>query len=460
MRRTVLISVVALLCVTAGVLGLVRADRGLVREHRSAGGLPVELVRPEGAAGKLPGVVVVHGYAGSARLMRGFADTLARRGYVVALPDLTGHGANPRRLPEQGAAWDAAIQVDLRAAVGLLRSSPLVEPDRIALVGHSMGAGAVAEFAAQNAAIRDTVAISLGAEGFGRPQRLLVVYGGLEFPGFRAAARDALRSGAAEKVVEVPGVEHISVLFSGRTHEETADWLGAAAGAVHPRDRVVPGALLLLGAILGLLPLASVLRSRPPGAPERVAWWWAAVAVPVAAVAAKLAAPLPLAVGDYAAGYFLVFGLVLTAAGRRRPRLEPVAVRGLVLVGYAVAAVAVPIHLALTHALPVGDRWWLLPVVTLCCAVFLFGAESASGGCVGRHALILALSAGGLLAAAMVGVAPGFVVLVVPLLVVLLAWQAVWAAVLRRRGAPAWLVALVGAVVLAWPLATALPLAV
>ncbi|MET7397086.1 alpha/beta fold hydrolase [Dactylosporangium sp. NPDC005572] len=457
MRRTALISVAALLCVTAGVLGLVRADRGLVREHRTAGGMPVELVRPEGAAGRLPGVVVVHGYAGSARLMRGFADTLARRGYVVALPDLTGHGGNPRRL--EPATWDASIQADLRAAVDLLRSSPLVDPDRIALVGHSMGAGAVAELAAQDPAIRDTVAISLGEEGFGRPRRLLVVYGGLEFPGFRAAARDALRSGAAERVVEVPGVEHISVLFSGRTHEETADWLGAAAGDVHPRDRVLPGTLLLLGAILGLLPMASILKPRQPDAPKEVAWWWAAVAVPVAAAGAKLAAPLPLAVGDYAAGYFLVIGLVLTAAGRRRPRLAPAPVRGLVLVGYAVAAVAVPIHLALTHALPVGDRWWLLPVVTLCCAVFLFGAESASGGGVGRHALILALAAGGLLAAAVVGVAPGFVVLVVPLLVVLLAWQAVWAAVLRRRGAPDWLVALVGAVVLAWPLATALPLA-
>ncbi|GGM62685.1 dienelactone hydrolase family protein [Dactylosporangium sucinum] len=455
----VLASVVALLCVVAGVLGLVRADAGIVREQRTAGGLPVELVRADGATGRLPGVVVVHGYAGSARLMRGFADTLARRGYVVALPDLTGHGANPHHLPQEGAAWDAAIQRDLRTAVDLLRSSPLVDPDRIALVGHSMGAGAVAEFAAHDPAIRDTVAISLGAEGFGRPQRLLVIYGGLEFPGFRTAAQDALRAGAAQQVVEVPGVEHISVLFSGRTHEETAEWLGAAPGAVHPRDRVVPGALLLLGAILGLLPLARVVSRRTPDARAPAAWWWAGAAVPVAALGAKLAGPLPLAVGNYAAGYFLIIGLVLTAAGRRRPRFERVPATGLVLVGYAVAAVAVPIHLALTNAWPVGDRWWLLPVVTLCCAVFLFGAESASGGCVGRHALILALAACGLLAAAVVGVAPGFVVLVVPLLVVLLAWQAVWAAALRRRGAPGWLVAVVGAVVLAWPLATALPLA-
>ncbi|MEU4717150.1 hypothetical protein AB0F73_26345 [Micromonospora purpureochromogenes] len=58
----------------------------------------------------------------------------------------------------------------------------------------------------------------------------------------------------------------------------------------------------------------------------------------------------------------------------------------------------------------------------------------------------------------MVGLAPGFVLLVVPLFAVLVGWQAAWAAVLRRAGAPRWLPALVGAALLAWPMATTLPL--
>jgi len=472
-RRVVLTAIVAALLVLLGSAGLARVDGGVVRVARTVDGLPVELARPAGADGPLPAVVIAHGYAGSARLMRGFSDTLVRRGYVVALLDFTGHGADPHRLPASGTAgaWDAVLQRDLGKAVGLVRSLPMVDPQRVALVGHSMGAGAVATFAGHDPSIRATVAISLGIEGFGTPRDLLVIYGGLEFPGFRTAARDALDSGAARRVVEVPGVEHISVLFSGRTHRETGDWLDAALGgggdgaAVRPRDRLVPGALLLLGAVLGLLLPARLLRpvaaaAVPAAAADGpAAWWWTVVAMPVAVLGGRLFGWLPLAVGNYAAGYFLLIGVVLLAARRARPPLVAASRWWPLLLVYAVAAVAVPIHLALTHAVPVGDRWWLLPVVTLCCAVFLFGAETASGGRIGRHALMLALAAGGLMAAAMVGVAPGFVVLVVPLLVVLLAWQAAWAAVLRRRGAPAWLIAVLGAVVLAWPLATALPVA-
>jgi hypothetical protein len=49
------------------------------------------------------------------------------------------------------------------------------------------------------------------------------------------------------------------------------------------------------------------------------------------------------------------------------------------------------------------------------------------------------------------------VLLVVPLLAVLLVWQAVWAALLHRFSAPPWLIALVGSLVVAWPIATTLP---
>ena len=63
-------------------------------------------------------MVVVHGFAGSARLMMGFADTLARRGYVVVLPDLLGHGASRRRLSTTdgvGSNLNGASDIDVRA---------------------------------------------------------------------------------------------------------------------------------------------------------------------------------------------------------------------------------------------------------------------------------------------------------------------------------------------------------
>ena len=101
------------------------------------------------------GVVVVHGFAGSARLMIGFADTLARRGYVVVLPDLTGHGANRRRLSTtdgvvstlDGASnTEVVSDIDIDVAVRYLQTAHALPLSRTALVGHSMGAGGVTRY--------------------------------------------------------------------------------------------------------------------------------------------------------------------------------------------------------------------------------------------------------------------------------------------------------------------------
>ena len=132
----------------------------------------------------------------------------------------------------------------------------------------------------------------------------------------------------------------------------------------------------------------------------------------------------------------------------------------MVLVGYAAAAVAVPLHLGLTHAVPVGPRWWILPVVVGCVALLLVGVELHGGDTRWRRPLLLGATAAALLAAAVAGAAPGFVLLVLPLLVALLAWHAAWSAVLRRRSAPVWLPALVGATLVGWPVAVALPLTI
>src|SRR5262245_52949740 len=95
-----LCAVVALGLTTLGAVWLVQVNSDVRSTWVSADGVPLLETLPPTGAPVSGGVVVAHGFAGSARLMRGFADTLARRGYVVVAPDLSGHGANTRPLPD------------------------------------------------------------------------------------------------------------------------------------------------------------------------------------------------------------------------------------------------------------------------------------------------------------------------------------------------------------------------
>ncbi|MFI9642089.1 alpha/beta fold hydrolase [Micromonospora sp. NPDC051925] len=513
-RSLTILAVLAVLALAAGGYGLSRADAGLTTRQVTVDGVPLTEVWAGPATGRRPGVVIAHGFAGSARLMRPLADTVARQGAVALSLDFAGHGGNPA--PLSGAGGDdtdsrATLEHDLEVAVGHLRNRPDVDPTRIVLVGHSMGAGAVTRYAAGHPDIARTVAISLPDGGDlpeGRLERLLLIVGGLEFPAFRDTAEVASRRGVGRRLVVVPGVEHISVLFAGRTHAEVAGWVGGGGDAPpRPAARLVPAGLLLLGFGLGFVPLAALLlgrrvgsspgprpRAGRPVAPIPVVLVVAASATGLGVLAGTVppTTRLPLAVGGYLTGFLLVTGGLLAAARRwplawitasvpatasvpptasvpdagTVPVAEPLGhraparsvVAALLLTGYAVAAVAVPIHLGLTSAVPVGARWWLLPLVAAGCLAFLTGAELVTNGRSWRYAAVGALVVPALAGAAVVGLAPGFVLLVVPLFAVLLGWQAAWAVVLRRAGAPRWSPALVGAVLLAWPVATALPL--
>ncbi|MFC7547488.1 dienelactone hydrolase family protein [Plantactinospora sp. GCM10030261] len=576
-RLSVLVAVVSLLLAAAGAVLLARAGTGLAYRQVTVAGVPMTEVvptdpaSPSGGSGAVPpdgggrpGVVVAHGFAGSSRLMTPIADRLARSGFAVVSLDFTGHGAHRGRLP--GAGGDstdtaALLAADLDSAVRHLRAMPGVDPARIGLVGHSMGAGAVTRYAVSHPDIVATVAISLpdaedvpdgrgpasaGASGTAGPRSLLLVVGGAEFAGFRAATDEAMsRGGPAgdRRAVVVPGVEHISVLFAARTHDETAAWLARALGPVAPEPapalvgpatRLSGAGLLLLGFAVGLYPLGVLLLRRrsvrvdPSPVPIARPVLLTIVALPVAAVAAWLVPThrLPLAVGGYVAVFLAVTGLTLAGSARLADRLtDPPTIRltgppaarpasdgapertdagrglgggappatgsaivasavtGIAIVGYAALAVAVPLHLGFTSTAPVGDRWWLLPAVIAGCLLFFAGVDRAVradpagldravvGGAERQtvtgprprrfilgYVLSCVLTVVGLVVATVVGFAPGFVLLVVPLFALLLTWQVVWAAVLRRLAAPRWVMALTGAVLLGWPIATTLPL--
>ncbi len=503
----------------AGGFGLATADQGLQTRHAIINGVPLREVSAPGTAVLRPGVVVAHGFAGSARLMAGFGESLARRGFTVVLLDFNGHGANSRR------PFD--LQGNLDTAVSHLRTLPGVDPQRLSLIGHSMGAGAVTRYAATHPEIASTVAISLpsaaelAAES---PSRLLLLVGALEFPGFHEAARQAVQASPQRRAVTLPGVEHISILYAPKAHEEILAWLGAPTGPPPtPANRALAGVALLAAFGLAFPLLASLLLGHPAnpsghaappahtndaappahtsdaalpvhtsdaallvhsgdaalpvhsggaGSAGWAAWrnlGWVAAAVAVAAIAAAVV-PLgwmPIAVTSYVAALMAVAGAALMLAARWRRQAKPVAeprsrvrltVSAIFLCGYSAVAIALPLHLGVTHAVPTPPRLWLLALTVAAFAWFSYGVLRWCGGRFWVTATAFGIAVVVLTGAAMTGLAPGFLLLVVPLFAVLMAWQAGWSATLTRLAAPAWLTATVGACLPALAAAVAMPL--
>lgn len=91
---------------------------------------------PSGQSGAA--AVVIHGWGGSAVDMLPAAEWLLDLGLHVLLVDARGHG----RSDDCAVASMPSFADDVRVALDWMRTAPLVDPQRIALVGHSVGAGA------------------------------------------------------------------------------------------------------------------------------------------------------------------------------------------------------------------------------------------------------------------------------------------------------------------------------
>ena len=95
--------------------------------------------------GPFPAVVLAHGYADPAvydntTQMSRERDYLARQGYVVLLVDYRNHAGSSKD-PDADANLRLGYAVDVINAAKALQQDPKVIPDRIALLGRSMGGG-------------------------------------------------------------------------------------------------------------------------------------------------------------------------------------------------------------------------------------------------------------------------------------------------------------------------------
>lgn len=448
----------ALLLVVGAVL-LVGSSGDVARSSTVAGSTPIRVVTPEGAA-RSPAVVLAHGFSGSAAMMDPMASALARAGHVVVLPDLPGHGGNAA--PLEDGTLDAAVGAAVRAAAELTDLP-------VAVVGHSMGAGAVTSWAVDNPGVA-TVAISLpSAEDLPRdpsqPRNLLILWGSAESAQFSEAALAALQmgfpdagagqtygdpeQGTARRAVEIAGAEHISVIYRQQSFDEVATWLGEG----EPRGdyRILGLLLILVGGVLAARPLLAVAgdggagsgaAGRQPTGIGRslVLLTGAALAAGLGAAALQpLTDQVPVAVTGYLLGWFASGALVLGVLACRRGSAPVGTLRGLglgaVAGGVLAVAMALPARLTWAAYELVGPRPWVLGVLLLVLGAWFWAESRIVDGTRGwRRAAVLVGSriivVAALLGAVLLLGAPGFLVLTVPLVVpilLLLAILAGWA---------------------------------
>ena len=339
----ILLALAAFLLILLAWWFVFAAQEGLTTRHLMQDGVPMQFLFPSDG-NDLPGVIVAHGFGGSRQLMLGYGHVLAHAGFGVLLLDFPGHGANAT--PFSRNSGDNLQQVIATARAVLLRQ-PEVAPGDIALLGHSMGSGAVMQAAIANETDYDaTIAISPTDAPVTAvsPRNLLLLAGQFE-PRFVANAQTLLAkaggensdfaAGTARLFVQVPHVEHITILFSPVSHAASRQWLERVFGVQREssyQDVRIVWYLVHLGAWLVLLTAVSPLlphdepRSRSRRTPLH--WLGLLIAPPLASGILRLLEQFirtdnlaNILVGSTLGIWFFIFGAIWLLVGFRPPRL-------------------------------------------------------------------------------------------------------------------------------------------
>lgn len=386
-----LVAVLAVAMIVFGLTGLSRSSHGVAKTVMDVEGTPATLFSPVGAERtRLPVLVIAHGFAGSQPLMRGFAETAARNGMLAITFDFLGHGLNPAPLTGSITAIDGATMALVRQTEAVVRKARDFGDGRVALLGHSMASDIVIRVANRLADITATVAISAFSQAVtpASPRNLLLVAGSLEgflteealaIVGQVAAPASpqagvtygSLTNGTARRFATAPHVEHVGVLFSATTLDETQRWLSGALGFAVRDPDVVPigGAVvaLLTGLILAAWPLIAlvpVVSTSAAGAGLPWARLWIAIGVPalVTPLALRVLPTgfLPVLVADYLICHFALQGVlsivILTALGRP-PTLPPGPMRARFPVALVLAVLLTVLPLLIALDATVASLW-------------------------------------------------------------------------------------------------------
>ena len=493
-----------------GLVRLGQAPRQPARDVLLDGGracpaAPVRILEPAGSAPAAGSVVVFHGLSANRLIMLPLGEQFAAAGFRVYLVDSPGHGVNPA--PFSFAANEAC-------AAGLLERlehTGEITRGKTVLLGHSMGGGLVLRLADYFPAAGT---ISLSGAPIVRPHRLpenlLLIAPQFDIPdilvqerelsaaaGPERDSREDFRQARAFRLLRFPWQTHTSPIFSAPATRAMVRWalesVGATTRPVPPMDyRPFRGALLGLAGILLMFPAALEVFARLAGlaAPTD----GSRAAHPVAALLAWLAAGIfsamvlvfwmPLARihlfgGDYLGSFLLVAGLPLalafagnTARGALRPSASVTAMLMSTILALATAAaIGAWSNWQLAELWPSAARLARLPLLAGAMLPASFAEEAALGPApplftvkqAGRPILALALRGMlllGMLGAFESGVGAALLPVIFTLPLAGLSFGVrLGMDLVRRRTSSAAAAALFGAILNAWFVAAAFPLA-
>ncbi|MBN2502310.1 MAG: acetylxylan esterase [Anaerolineales bacterium] len=188
-RRPTLIVFFVVLTILAAAMNLgrvVQSDYGNVEvsnvyyENFNGIAMRAKLFRPLTATSEnqLPGVVYIHGYQNNRETGDAYCIELARRGFVVLNIDAIGRGNSG--IPNDINDSDFDPTYGAATSFEYLQSLPYVDPERVGMVGHSLGAEMAYNVALQNPDVK-----ALVISGFGytleadtdTPKNMLMIFG-------------------------------------------------------------------------------------------------------------------------------------------------------------------------------------------------------------------------------------------------------------------------------------------
>ena len=106
--------------------------------------------------GAAPALAILHGWGGNAEVMLPLARPLHEAGYALLFFDARSHG----RSDGDSFASLPRFAEDLEHAVRWLKARPEVDPQRVGVVGHSVGAGAALLVASRSPGLAAVVSLA------------------------------------------------------------------------------------------------------------------------------------------------------------------------------------------------------------------------------------------------------------------------------------------------------------